>query len=150
MYVMLCIISDISYSVEIVSRYQSNLGRDHWTTIKNILTHLRRTIDYMLLYGTKNLILIGYTDSDFQSDKNARKSTSGLISTLNGGTVVWISIKQTCIVDSTMEAEYVAACEATKEVVWQRKFLTDLKVVSNMYLLITLYYDNSDAVANSR
>ena len=104
----------------------------------------------MLLYGTKNLILIGYTDSDFQSDKNARKSTSGLISTLNGGTVVWISIKQTCIVDSTMEAEYVAACEATKEVVWQRKFLTDLKVVSNMYLLITLYYDNSDAVANSR
>ncbi|KAA0046069.1 retrovirus-related pol polyprotein from transposon tnt 1-94 [Cucumis melo var. makuwa] len=60
------------------------------------------------------------------------------------------SVKQGCIADSTMEAKYVAACEAAKEVVWLRKFLTDLKVVSNMTKPITLYYDNSGAVANSR
>ena len=49
-----------------------------------------------------------------------------------------------------MEAEYVATCEAAKEAIWLRKFLTDLEVVSNMHLPITLYCYNSGAVANSR
>ena len=39
---------------------------------------------YMLMYRTKDLILTGYTDSDFQTDKDARKSTSGSVFTLNG------------------------------------------------------------------
>ncbi|TYK22912.1 gag/pol protein [Cucumis melo var. makuwa] len=106
MYAMLCTRPDICYSVGIVSRYQSNPGRDHWTVI-------------------------------FKLIKDARKSTSGSVFTLNGGAVVWRSIKQSCIVDSTMEAEYVAACEAAKEAVWLKKFLTDLEVVPNMYLSIT-------------
>ncbi|KAA0035827.1 gag/pol protein [Cucumis melo var. makuwa] len=80
----------------------------------------------------------------------ARKSTSGSIFTLNGRVVVWRNIKQSCIADSTMEAEYVAACEAAKEAVWLKKFLIDLEVVPNMHLPITLYCDNSGAVANSR
>ena len=33
-----------------------------------------------------------------------------------------------------MEAEYVAACEATKEVFWLRKFLTNLEVVHNILI----------------
>ncbi|KAA0037539.1 putative gag-pol polyprotein [Cucumis melo var. makuwa] len=66
------------------------------------------------------------------------------------GAVVWRSIKQGCIADSTMEVEYVVACEATKEAILLRKFLHDLEVVPNMNLLITLYCDNSGAVANSK
>ena len=49
-----------------------------------------------------------------------------------------------------MEAEYVAACEVAKESVWLRKFLADLEIIPNMHLLITLYCDNSKAVANSK
>ena len=59
----------------IVSRYQSNPGRAYWTVVKNILKYLRRTRDYMLMYGTKDMILIGYTDLDFQTDVDSRKST---------------------------------------------------------------------------
>ncbi|TYK23767.1 gag/pol protein [Cucumis melo var. makuwa] len=150
MYAMLCIRPDICYSVRIVSTYQSNPGRDHWTVVKNIIKYLRRTKDYMFVYGSKDLILTRYTDSDFQTDKDARKSTSGSVFILNGGAVVWRSIKQSCIADSTMEVKYVAACEAAKEAVWLKKFLTDLEVVPNMQLPITLYCDNSGAVANSR
>ncbi|KAA0062801.1 gag/pol protein [Cucumis melo var. makuwa] len=95
------------YAIGIVSRYQSNPGLDHWTTVKIVLKYLRRTRDYMLVYEAKDLILIGYTDFDFQTDKDSRKSTSGSVFTLNGGTVVWRSIKQGCIADSTMETEYV-------------------------------------------
>ncbi|TYJ96575.1 gag/pol protein [Cucumis melo var. makuwa] len=66
MYAMLCTRPDICYSVGIVSRYQSNPGRDHWTAVKNILKYLRRTKGYMPVYGSKDLILTGYTDSDFK------------------------------------------------------------------------------------
>ncbi|KAA0050040.1 gag/pol protein [Cucumis melo var. makuwa] len=117
MYVMLCTRPNICYSIGIVSRYQSKPRRDHWTVVKNILKYLRRTKDYMLVYGSKDLILTGYTDFYFQTDKDARKSTSGLVFTMNRVAVVWRSIKQSCIADSTMEAEYVAACEAAKEAV---------------------------------
>ncbi|KAL4035546.1 hypothetical protein IC575_004248 [Cucumis melo] len=110
----------------------------HWTAVKNILKYLRRTRDYMLVYGSKDLILTGYTDSDFQTNRDSRKSTSSSVFTLNGGTVVWRSIKQECIADSTMEVEYVTACEAAKKAVWLRKFLTDFEVVSNMSKPITL------------
>ncbi|TYK11980.1 retrovirus-related pol polyprotein from transposon tnt 1-94 [Cucumis melo var. makuwa] len=138
------------YAVGIVSRYQSKPGFDHWTAVKIILKYLKRTRDYMLVYGEKDLILIGYTDSDFQIDKDFRKSTSGSVFTLNERVVVWRCIKQGCIVDSIMEVEYVDACEAAKEAVWLRKFLHDLEVVPNMNLPITLYCDNSGAVANSK
>ncbi|TYK19425.1 gag/pol protein [Cucumis melo var. makuwa] len=150
MYVMLYTRPDICYAVGIVSRYQSNPGLDHWTAVKIILKYLRRTRDYMLVYGAKDLILTGYTDFDFQTDKDSRKSTSRSVFTLNGGAVVWRSIKQGCIADSTMEAEYVVACEAAKEAVWLRKFLHDLEVVPNMNLSITLYCDNNGTVANSK
>ncbi|KAL4011215.1 hypothetical protein IC575_028264 [Cucumis melo] len=150
MYAMLCTRPDICFLVGMVRRYQSNLGCDHWTTVKNILKYLKRIKDYMLVYSTKDLILARYTDSDFQTDKDAKNSTSGSVFTLNGGAVVWRSVKQTCIADSTMEVEYVAACKAAKKAVWLRKFLTDLEIVPNMHLPITLYCNNNGAVVNSR
>ena len=104
----------------------------------------------MLMYSGGDLNPIGYTDSDFQSDKYSRKSTSGSIFTLGSGVVVWRSIKQSSIADSTMEAEYIAACEAAKESIWLKKFYTDLEVVPNMKKPLVLYCDNSGMVANSK
>ena len=49
-----------------------------------------------------------------------------------------------------MEAEYIAASEAAKEAVWLKNFLSDMEVVPNMDKPITLYCDNSGAVANSK
>ena len=112
---ILCTRPDICYAVGIVSRYQSNPGMVHWIAVKHILKYLRRTRDYVLVYSGGDLNPIGYTDSDFQSDKDSRKSTSGSIFTIGSGAVVWRSIKQSSIADSTMEAEYIAACEGTKE-----------------------------------
>ncbi|KAA0066544.1 gag/pol protein [Cucumis melo var. makuwa] len=94
MYTMLCTRPDICYAVGIVRRYQSNPGLDHWTTVKIILKYLKRMRDYMLVYGAKDLILIGYTDSDFQTNKDSKKSTSGSVFTLNWRVVVWHSIKK--------------------------------------------------------
>ena len=70
--------------------------------------------------------------------------------TLGGGAVVWRSIKQSSIVDSTIEAEYIVASEAAKEAVWLKNFLSDIEVVPNMDKPITLYCDNSGAVTNTK
>ena len=100
MYAMLCTRPNICYLVGMVSRYQSNPGLKHWQAVKHILKYLRRTRDYMLIYRSEDLIPIGYTDSDFQSDLDFRKSTSGCVLTLGGGAISWRSVKQSCIVDS--------------------------------------------------
>ena len=150
MYAMLCTRPDICYAVGVVSRFQSNPGPEHWIAIKHVLKYLRRTRDYMLVYSGGDLSMLGYTDSDFQGDKDSRKSTSGSVFTLGGGAVVWRSIKQSSIADSTMEAEYIAASEAAKEAVWLKNFLSDLEVVPGMNKPVTLYCDNSGAVANSK
>ena len=146
MYAMLCIRPDICYAIGIVSRYQSNPGLAHWIAVKHILRYLRRTRNYMLIYSGADMNPIGYSDSDFMSDKDSRKSTSRSVFTLGGGAVVWRSVKQSNIADSTMEAEYIAA----KEAVWLKKFITDLEVVPNMNKPIVLYCDNSGVVANSK
>ena len=71
MYAMLCTRPDICYAIGIVSRYQSNPRMGHWIAVKHILKYLRRTRDYMLVYSGGDLNPIGYTDFDFQSDKNS-------------------------------------------------------------------------------
>ena len=150
MYATLCARPDICYAVRIVSLYQSNPGMGHWIVVKHILKYLRTTRDYMLVYSGGNLNPIGYTDSDFQSDQDSRKSTSRSIFTLSGGSLVCRSIKQSSIADSTMEVEYIEACEVAKESVWLKKFYTDLEIVPNMEKLLVLYCDNGGAVANSK
>ena len=92
-YAMLCTRPDICFAIGMVSKYQSNPGSEYWTTVKHILKYLRRTKEYMLMYGGDELIRISYTDSDFMSNKDLRKSTSGHVFTLGGGAVSWRSIK---------------------------------------------------------
>ena len=104
----------------------------------------------MLIYRCEDLIPIGYIDSDFQSDLDFRKSTLGYVFTLGGRAISWRSVKQSCIADSTIEAEYVAAYEAAKEAVWLKKFLSDLGVVRIEQVGITLFYENSGVVAQSK
>ena len=84
----------------------------------------------MLEYRVDDLTPLAYTDSDFQSDRDSRKSTSWYVFTLFGGAISWRSVKQNCIADSTMIVEYVAASDAAKKPIWLKKFLIKLEVVS--------------------
>ena len=77
MYTMLCTRPHICFAVGMVKRYQSNPCPEHWIIVKHILKYFRRIKDYMLMYGGDELIPIGYTDSDFMSDKDLGNSTSG-------------------------------------------------------------------------
>ena len=85
MYVMLYTRLDICFPIGVVSRYQSNPYLKHWTTIKHIIKYMKRTKDYRLVYIGCDLILVGYTDSNFLSGKDSRKSTSIYVFTLGSG-----------------------------------------------------------------
>ena len=84
-----------------------------------------------LVYGglEDDLVVNGYTDASFQSDKYDFRSQLGHVFCLNGGVASWKSSKQSTVADSTTEAEYIAASDAAKEAVWIKKFIIDLEVV---------------------
>jgi len=64
--------------------------------------------------------------------------------------VSWKNSKQETVVDSTTEAKYIVASEAAKEVVWIRKFVSELGVVPSCSSLIDLYCDNNGAIAQAK
>jgi len=101
----------------------------HWPVAKRVLRYLKGTQDFGIKYTqVDDFILIGYSDSDFDGDKEISISTSGYAMSLGSGAVSWRSRKQSIPTDSTTKVEYVAAVEATKEIVWLKKILEDLQV----------------------
>ena len=105
---------------------------------------------FLVYGGNEELVVTGYTDASFQSDKGDSKSQSGFVFTINGGAISWKSSKQEMVADSTTEAEYIAASEAMKEGVWIRNFLIELGVFPNASSPLNLYYDNNGAIAQAK
>src|SRR4051812_20243609 len=115
MYAILCTRPDIAYVVSLTRRYQSDLGVDHSTVVKNIFNYLRRTNDMVLSYGgDEQLVVNGYTDPSWNTDPDDSKSQSGYVYTLNGAAVSWRSAKQSVVARSSTESEYIAASEASQ------------------------------------
>jgi hypothetical protein len=73
---------------------------------------------YFLALGTD----LGTTGGD----KDSRRSTTGYVFTAGGTTVSWISKLQKVVALSTIEVEYVASIEASKEMIWLQRFMKEL------------------------
>ncbi|XP_018802666.1 PREDICTED: uncharacterized protein LOC108977439, partial [Bactrocera latifrons] len=58
--------------------------------------------------------------SDWASDATDRKSVTGFIVFFGGGPVQWEAKKQNVVALSSMEAEYIAMCQGTKELMFLR------------------------------
>ena len=94
MYAMTCTRPDVAFALSMVSRYQGNPGKAHWIAVKNILKYLRRTKEWFLvLGGSDDLKVRGYSDASFQTDRDNYRSQSGWVFTLNGGAVTGKSSK---------------------------------------------------------
>ncbi|MCO5597082.1 hypothetical protein L7F22_051156 [Adiantum nelumboides] len=85
--------------------------------------------------------------ADFAGHPDCRKSTSGYVFTFTGGTVSWISRLQKCVALSTTEAEYVAATEASKEVLWLMRLVEELGIKSQVPVL---HCDSQSAIMLAR
>ncbi|MGH7240338.1 MAG: Ty1/Copia family ribonuclease HI [Candidatus Saccharimonadales bacterium] len=69
-----------------------------------------------------------YSDADHGGNRDNRKSTGGYLVKLGLGAVSWSSKLQPVVALSTTEAEYMAAVEAGKEIIWMRSLLKEVGV----------------------
>ena len=122
----------------------ANPGDDHWHALERVMRYLKGTMSYGLHYTGYPRGLEGYSDSNWISDADETKATSGYLSTLGGGTVSWKSCKQTILTRSTMEAELAALDTATVEAEWLRELLMDLHVVEKPIPAILMKCDTQD------
>ena len=150
MYAMICTRSDVAYSLGVVSRYQSDPGKNHWKVAKIILKYLRNTKNPWLVYGESDLKLMGYIDFNFQSDRDDSKSMLGYIFILNVRAVCWKSFKQHTVADLVYEVEYIVASDAVKKAVWLRKFITKFGVAPSIDGPVLLYCDSIGAIAQTK
>jgi hypothetical protein len=79
---------DINFVVGILSRFMHQPCEGHWTTTKQVLKYLKGTQSYGIKYSKVSYFhLIGYSDSDFDGDKEHGVSTSGYLMNL-GSTAI--------------------------------------------------------------
>ena len=67
-----------------------------------------------------------YTDADWGSNLDDRRSVSGIMIMISGAPVVFKSKYQRTVALSSAEAEYMALILCTQEVLWNRAILKDL------------------------
>lgn len=87
---------------------------------------------------------VGYSDADYAGDTDTRKSTSGYVFHIGSGVISWASIRQQSVSTSSTESEYVAACQAVKELVWLKSLVAELSMKTDFK--IKLYVDNISAI----
>ena len=117
---------DISFIVGKLAKFVENPGPSHWQGVKRVFRYLKKTQDYVISYKRGCNRLTGFCDADWGGDLDDRRSTTGFVFMLNGGPITWQSRSQTSVALSTLEAEYMAMAEATKEGIWLRSLLQDL------------------------
>ena len=154
MYAMLGTRPDIAYAVTVLSQFSHNPGPTHWAAVKRLLRYLRGTMDFKITYaGLPDAqidihsfpVLSGYCDADWGSDLNDRRSITGYVFTLAGGAISWQSKKQPTVALSSVEAEYMASTQATKEALWWRTFFKELG--SSMTTPSQLFSDSQGSMA---
>ncbi|GJS68483.1 hypothetical protein Tco_0683048 [Tanacetum coccineum] len=123
--VVKCLMSPFALSM--VSRHQSGKsGEGQLPAVKNILKYLRNTKDMFLVYGREEEL----------RDRGMRCWT-------------WIKFKARYRGDPC-ESEYIAACEASKEAIWMKNFIGDLRVVPTSKDPIEIFYDNESLKKGTR
>ncbi|PKU59392.1 putative mitochondrial protein [Dendrobium catenatum] len=114
-----CTRPDILYVVGLLSHYMETPTTSHLRTAKRILRYIKGTIHFGLLYSSSNdFRLVGYSDSDWASDMNDRKSTTGYVFFMGDIAFTWISKKQPIVSMSTCETEYIVATSCVCHAIW--------------------------------
>ena len=89
-----------------------------WSAAKHVLRYVASIVDYGLDYVRGDGVgLVGYSDSNWEGSASDRKSTSGCCFGLGSAVVSWFNRKQKSVALSSVEAEYMAASQASCEAI---------------------------------
>ena len=120
---------DIAYAVTKMSQYSANPSKEHLEKALYIFRYLAATQEYSLCYhGKSGEGFIAYTDSDWASDPDNRRSTTGYILKLAGCVFSWNSRAQKTVALSSTEAEYMGLSDCSRQCVWIKTLLSELQI----------------------
>ncbi|XP_019430584.1 PREDICTED: uncharacterized protein LOC109337944 [Lupinus angustifolius] len=137
--------SDITFCVNQLAQFMACPTSFHHTAAMKVLRYLKATPALGLFFPADSVIqLKAYSDSDWASCLDIRRSVSGYCIYLGQSLVSWKSKKQRTISQSSCEAEYRALALTTCEITWLNYILEDLQYNYSMPTL--LYCDNQSAI----
>ena len=150
MYLAITSRPDIAYSVGVLARFNSNPGPMHWKAAKHLLRYCKGTMDVKLVYGPDDSTepFTSYSDADHGGNPDNGRSTGGYVLKIGSGAVSWSSKLQSLVALSTTEAEYIAAVDTGKEIVWMRQFLGELGYPQHGPSILRM--DNQSAISVSK
>ena len=113
------------------------------------MRYLKGTLDHKLVYrrdacSDDGEIFVTYSDADHGGNPDNGKSTSGFLVTMGGAAISWSSKLQSVVTLSTTEAEYIAAVNSSKEILWLRNILQELQLPVTQSS--SLFMDNNSSV----
>ena len=114
--------ADLAYVVPLLCRAMSRPTPDLMHESDLILAYLASHPSIGLTYERRPSKLIGFADASWET----KNSTSGWVIFWQGCAITWGSRKQHCVALSSCEAEIVALSEASKDMVYMRKFVNGL------------------------
>ena len=143
---------NISFAVNLLSRFSSYPTQRHWNGIKHILRYLQGTKDLGLMFTNKSKEdLVGFADAGYLSDPHYARSQTGYVFTHGGTAISWRSMKQTMAATSSNHAEILAMHEASRESVWMRSMTQHIRTTCGMIKgkdpPTILYEDNTACIA---
>ena len=120
---------DIAFAVSMLSQFNSNPTQTHWKAALRVLRYLKFTRNFCITYtkafnGSK-IVVFGFSDADWGSNPVDRISITGYVFMINGGPVSWTSHKQSAVALLTMESEYMALSDASRECIARSQFLEE-------------------------
>ena len=120
MYAMVYIRSDLAYTMNTICKYMTNPTREHWNVVKWIFRYSKGTTEHGILFSKQSgtTSVVGYLVANYANDVNDRRSTTGYLFTLLGGSIYCRSTLQSKVAISTIEAEYMVVAKAVKEMLW--------------------------------
>ena len=113
---------DLAFVVPVLCRAMSRPSPDLMHEVDLILAYLARNPSTGLTYERRPSKLVGFADASWET----KNSTSGWVIFWQGCAVSWGSRKQQCVALSSCEAEIIALSEASKDMVYMRKFVNGL------------------------
>lgn len=137
---------DIAAAICILSQKIAKPSKEDWNQLKKVLKYLKGTSSYNLSLANNEdkQDLFGFADANYAEDRVDRKSNSGYVFKLNGGTISWSCRKQQTVSLSSAEAELIALCEAAREALWIRNLLNDIERAQ--LNSTTIYEDNQSCM----
>lgn len=134
---------DITYAVNLLSRYTQNPGKAHWGAVKRVMRYLKGTLNKKIVYYRNGTELHGYCDADWGSDLDESKSRTGYVFISQSGAISWASKRQNVIALSSVEAELIALVTTIQECIWLKRLEEELFPITSGVL--TVYCDNQGA-----